>query len=526
MTEKEIKEKLMSGERISLECKKAKSEVPKSVWEIYSAFANTVGGVILLGVEENRQAKEFSGRFSVSGVDNPGKIMTDFWNTLNSNKVNCNILRDEDVGTVEVDGRQVVFINVPQADWRMKPVYLNENVYKGSFRRNNEGDYHCTEEEVRAMVRDANENGNDCTLIEYYGMDDIDSESLRQYRTQFRILNSDHVWNNDDDKEFLIKLGGYTVDRRTGKEGLTLAGLLMFGKGLPIRERFANFRMDYLDMSDLVGDERYRDRLTYDGRWENNLYQFYSRVMPKLVENLPRPFKMEGIRRIDDTPLHKAVREAMTNAIIHSDFFLSGGILRVEKYSDYICLRNPGTLKLPIEQIYKGGNSKARNPRMQTMFRMIGYGENVGSGFPMIVDAWKQSGWRKPLLENRLDLNEVCLTLFLFNDEPNGEPKLGSNEPNGEPKLGSNEPNGEPKLALCEPDMEYKRSGSVSDDNLEAVLHLIARNPMITQEQIAEEIGKSKATVKRYMRKLKADEKIRRIGPVSFGGYWEVVEPE
>ena len=86
------------------------------------------------------------------------------------------------------------------------------------------------------------------------------------------------------------------IDRATGKEGLTMAGLMMFGKGLSVQERFANFRMDYLDFCNLIGDERYSDRLTYDGRWENNLYQFFSRVLPKVTADLPRPFRMEGVQ--------------------------------------------------------------------------------------------------------------------------------------------------------------------------------------------------------------------------------------
>jgi ATP-dependent DNA helicase RecG len=53
MTSQNIKELLKYGERISLECKEAKNEIPKSVWETYSAFANTCGGIILLGVVED-----------------------------------------------------------------------------------------------------------------------------------------------------------------------------------------------------------------------------------------------------------------------------------------------------------------------------------------------------------------------------------------------------------------------------------------------------------------------------------------
>ena len=58
MNEKTIKEVLRKGERVTLECKRAKAEVPKSVWATYSAFANTIGGLILLGVNEDMQEKE------------------------------------------------------------------------------------------------------------------------------------------------------------------------------------------------------------------------------------------------------------------------------------------------------------------------------------------------------------------------------------------------------------------------------------------------------------------------------------
>ena len=104
--------------------------------------------------------------------------------------------------------------------------------------------------------------------------------------------------------------------------------------------------------------------------------------------------------------------------IIHSDLMLNG-ILRIEKYDDHIVLTNPGLLKLPLEQIYQGGESKARNQRMQNMFRMIGYGENLGSGFPFILNAWNEMHWKKPELVEQPELMQVKLTLFFENDPIN-----------------------------------------------------------------------------------------------------------
>ncbi|MEE1142701.1 MAG: ATP-binding protein, partial [Bacteroidales bacterium] len=186
---------LANGEHINLECKKATNAIPNSIWETYSSFANTYGGTILLGIVENLKEKDIKKRFQVVGVEDSQKIITDFWNTINSNKVNENILSDNDVNVIDIDGKKVVYINVPQADWRIKPIYLNDNIYKGTYKRNQEGDYRCTERQVRAMIRDSFEDGNDGILLEHYTMDDIDLDSLHRYRNLFRVWNTDHVWN-------------------------------------------------------------------------------------------------------------------------------------------------------------------------------------------------------------------------------------------------------------------------------------------------------------------------------------------
>jgi len=206
-------------------------------------------------------------------------------------------------------------------------------------------------------------------------------------------------------------LGGYSKERTTGLEGLTMAGLLMFGKGLSIREKFDNILMDFRDESGLSSDMRWSDRVTYDGTWENNLFNFFTIVTRKLTADLKKPFKLDNETRVDDTSVHKAVREGFVNLIIHSDYIMDAGVLKIIKRDDGFEFTNPGVLKLPIDEIYIGGNSKARNPRMQTMLRMVGFGDNAGSGFPAILETWKNNGWKTPKLVENTVLNQVSLSL-------------------------------------------------------------------------------------------------------------------
>ena len=495
MDKNTIKALLLKGERVTLECKKAQRNIPNSMWDTYSAFANTYGGTILLGVEEHMDEIDKSKRFEVLGVEDAEKIRRDLWNAINSKeKVNANLLRDEDVQSIDIEGKTIVAITVPRAESTIRPIYINNNLSRGTYRRNHEGDYHCSEQELKMMLRDANESGNDRMILEYYTMDDIDIPTLESYRIMFKTNNPDHIWNTLGHKDFLMQFGGYAIDRKERIEGLTMAGLLMFGKGLPIRERFDNFRMDYIDKSHLVGEQRYSDRLTYDGRWENNIYNFVRLVLPKLTIDFPRPFQMEGIIRKDDTLQQKAVREAVTNMIIHSDLMLNG-ILRIEKYDNRIILTNPGLLKLPLEHIYMGGESKARNQRIQNMFRMIGYGENLGSGFPLTLNAWNEKHWIKPELIEQPELMQVKLTLYFE--------KKTLLDPKDDPK---NDPKDDPK--------------SLTKRQIK-IIKLIQNNNRLTRQEIASILGLSSSTIKREISSLKEMAILMREGGRA-SGYWIV----
>lgn len=140
-------------------------------------------------------------------------------------------------------------------------------------------------------------------------------------------------------------------------------------------------------------------------------------VLPKLVVGANRSFQLAGTVRVDDTVVHRAIREAVVNMMIHSDYLITG-VLKIVKTDQGFEFSNPGNLKLPVRAIYEGGHSVARNPRIQTMFRMIGYGDNIGSGFPTILRAWGEENWRKPDLWENEELHQVELKLWMISLMP------------------------------------------------------------------------------------------------------------
>ena len=141
LTATDIHQLLEQGEHLTLECKRCENKLPNSLWETYSAFANSYGGYILLGIEEHRTETDPHKRFIIQGVTNPDKLITDFWNLANDpNKVSSNLPTDDDVQSVSVDGVNIIAIHVPQAEYSLKPIFINGNPFTGSFRRNHEGD--------------------------------------------------------------------------------------------------------------------------------------------------------------------------------------------------------------------------------------------------------------------------------------------------------------------------------------------------------------------------------------------------
>ncbi|MCL2076363.1 MAG: putative DNA binding domain-containing protein [Betaproteobacteria bacterium] len=404
-------DRLAFYEGSDVEYKGARGGLPRDLWETYSAFANTDGGLLWLGITQR------DGQLDFHGVPEPEKLIADFWNTINNrSKTNINLLRNQDVRIHHVENTKCVLISirVPRADRHQRPVFIGLDPLRGTYRRNNEGDYKCAESEVRRMFSDQSDEPADSRVLDNFSFADLHIDSLRQFRNRFASRGS-HPWLAEDDAGLLSKLGGWRKDRRSGREGLTLAGLLMFGREQAIRDPSAapGFQLDYREHFDENPDIRWTDRLTLDGHWEGNLFQFHQLVKQKLSigPGIKRPFgrDAEGYRA-GESPVIEALEEALVNALIHADYAGQGGIV-IDRWPNRLEFTNPGTLLVSREQLLQGGVSECRNKSLQLMFQMLGAGDRAGSGIDKIRSSWSAERWQSPVLQESHQPDRVSLRL-------------------------------------------------------------------------------------------------------------------
>ena len=391
-------------EDIDLEAKRAggldgKGALPRNLFETYSAFANTDGGVILLGAVE----REDRG-FDVAGVEQADQVIGDLWNQLNNpQKVSVNLLDNAAVRKHPTgNGGWVIEITVPRASRKERPVFVNGNPLTGTYKRQSTGDYRCRDDEVRRMMAEQVHDLRDTQRFPGYGLKHLDRTSFNGYRQRFRDTDPGHPWSDIKDEEFLLRTGCSYRDGDTGETGLTLAGLLMFGELHWINQEIPHYFLDYRELP--VNDTwtEWDDRLTPDGTWSGNLYDFYMLTIRRLVRDVKVPFRLEGDRRVQETPVHKALRESLVNVIVHADY--SGRVpILVIKAPDYFEFRHSGRMRVSVEQALRGGTSDCRNGTMQKMFRLIGLGEQAGSGIPRVLENWKSQHYRLPELRESLD---------------------------------------------------------------------------------------------------------------------------
>ena len=204
--------------------------------------------------------------------------------------------------------------------------------------------------------------------------------------------------------------------------------------------------------------------------------------------------------RIDETPVHKAVREVLANCIANADFNFPRGIV-IKKDLDSLIIENPGSIITGKAQMLKGGISEPRNKVIIKMFNLIRVGERAGSGVPDIFQVWYDEGWKAPIVEEQYRPDRTILELSFVEREVLPD-FLPENEKSGRKS-------GRKKSDRLKADEMKERK--------ETILQLIRDNCFITINEIVEKLEISRGMVESAIKNLKNEGRLAREGSTKAG---------
>lgn len=333
----------------------------------------------------------------------------------------------------------------------------------------------------------------------------------------------------NDDEMFLRKIGAIGIGE-DGKYHPTAAGLLMFGYEYDITREFPNYFLDYQENRSL-GATRWTDRIvSSSGDWSGNVFDFVIEALRRMQQGLKIPFVLKGNLRVDDTPIHKLLREAITNACVHADFYGRQGLV-IQKSEEGYRLSNPGTVRISISDAIEGGISDPRNGIMLKIFSLIEFGERAGSGLCGICERWEKVYHTPVTIEethkNGVDRTVLTLStggheqdvmamLELYSDLIAHTDPESDRKNDQEQSLTDQEGGG-----TASSDQEFTISDQISDQK-NRILNLIKSNPKITRLEISKAMNLHDSSVKRRLEGLISDGLIRRVGSTK-AGHWEVL---
>ena len=384
-----------------VEAKAGVGGVPKSVWETASAFANTSGGVIVLGLSEKDGFRPAPG-FNASSIREGFIIGT-------ADRANPKILPavPYSIDIAIVDEAPVIVVDIAPLPGVQRPCYVvSQGVVNGSYQRIGDGDRHMSAFEVFMHQTNRAQPNDDRAPVEGARLDDLNPDTvsayLRRLRSEGRAALEDAPTDAEALERMVITTGGQP----------TLAGLLTFGRypqqWFPqLTATVAVFpTVDGMEIHDSV---RLLDNQTIDGAAPRVI----ERTVEAIGRNLSRRVLSTGMGGLQEWEIPEGVlREAVTNAVMHRDYspFSLGSQVRVEVFPDRVEVHNPGGVwgGQSIADLLRGG-SHSRNAVLANLLadaelagRRESVAENKGTGLRRMVGLMRKAGLPDPEFSDRI----------------------------------------------------------------------------------------------------------------------------
>ena len=489
--EKEIKNIILLGENVNTELKEAKKELPKNLFETVCSFLNTTGGYIILGVNDKKE---------IIGIDKDkiDKIKKDYTSRCNNKEIiNPTIISE--LKELNIDDKIILYTHIEESN----EIHKHKNKI---FIRNYEGDFDITNNiSLLASIHNHKRKiFDEDTIYPHISIEeDLRHDLIEKAR---RLANTNvskrHVWADMNDLELLKSAGLYKIDKTNKKEGITLAGIMLFGKDEVIRNINPYCRTDAIYRVDDL--ERYDDRDFI----ETNLLDMYERLLDFITKYTMDRFALnQKMRRI--SPRNIMAREMVINTLMHRSL-TDGHTSRIIIYKDKIICENPNSFGTMTKLSLENYTPFAKNPTLAKFFREIGYAEELGSGVKRITENSLLYSGKKPVFEDK-EMFRLTIPLSRYSDTKNESDIKNIIQKNMNDTLNDT-------LNENLDNVLYNTMNSIYS----SILQLIIQNPKITIKQISKIINKSEITTKRYINELKIKGYIERIGSKKTGE-WNVL---
>ena len=407
-------------ETICIEAKTANRGKPERYYDTVSSFANTMGGVILFGVEEIKHKNKTT--FEVVGVYDANDLQKNITNLCSTEFEP--IIRPE-ISVIDIDNKKIVAVKIDMLNQRNKPCYYKpKGLHNGSYIRVGDRDDNMTEYEIYKCISYKEDVKDDLRPVVRATMKDLDEKLLNRFITNAKTDKPKFAEFSDE--EILLQFGVLT--QIEDKIFPTVAGIMVFGiypqKFFP-QWFVAAIVIPGFEVADLgeIG-QRFDD----NKRIEGNISEMYEETIGFLNRNMKVKVIISdktGLRT-DITQYPKdALREAISNMIIHRDYSqLKTGVYSiVTVYKDRIEFRNVGNLY--------GSNTlellktrKAMEVRNETIVKLLetlgGIIENRHTGISTMQDKMKEANLPNPIFTNE---REDFVVTFYNGEYPELYPK-------------------------------------------------------------------------------------------------------
>ena len=466
MTIEEIKELISTGEKIDVEFKKSQNELNKDLYESVCSFNNRDGGHIILGVVD--KTKEICG----VNPDKIDKMKKDFTTAINNaNKINPPLyLTPEDY---EIDGKIIIYIRVPEGTQLRR---FNGRIFDRTY----EGDIDITNNAELVYKMYARKQSTYFVNKVYpnLGLEFLDFEVIKKAKKMAMGRVDNHAWADMDEKEILRSSGLILTDPDTGREGITLAAILLFGKDSTIMSVLPQYKTDAIYR--VKNMDRYDDREVII----TNLIDSFRKLMDFGKKHLNDVFVIEGDQSI--SARDKILREVVSNILAHRDysnaysakFVIEQDVMYTENSN---LPHGHGELQLNKFEAFP------KNPPISKVFREIGYADELGSGMRNTNKYTKlYSGGTPSFIED--DVFRISIPI---DNVANLKAGPGADQISRKEK---NETSFETSLKQVLKQSDY--------DRLKPVISKLAEVEEISVQEVMELTGKSRTTAWRYMQIL------------------------